>query len=327
MIQTIKVGSFNILAESLSNNEFLCEGGDDGSINWNIRFPKIVSIIDKMLETCDIVVTQENDHFKEIYIHLKNTNNGIFCSKDNKSIGLGIYYKNTLKFNYIKDLYNNVITNIDNSLIYFTSNSFIKCNFTFNDKSINIYPAHLKSGESELCENKRYNQLKTILDDTSDNEYPIIIMDSNNSKLYEREYNCNRLSDLIKMYSFKNAIDGEKGNECFKMRHGCGEQSNKFFNLMFDDIDKILIRDNINIEKNTIDYGFKKYNINNYEHIMDIRSNKNKRNKFKQMCIDNITGTDSKAFHNSEYEIFEELYPNINAPSDHPPISVIIKLE
>lgn len=66
------VGSFNILADGLSSGEFLCEGGDAGSTDWTIRKDKLVCIIANMLNKCDVVVTQENDHFIQILSELRD---------------------------------------------------------------------------------------------------------------------------------------------------------------------------------------------------------------------------------------------------------------
>ena len=63
MTQNLSVGSFNILSDGLSNGEFLCEGGDKQSCDWRVRRERIAAVIVSMLETCDVVVTQENDHF------------------------------------------------------------------------------------------------------------------------------------------------------------------------------------------------------------------------------------------------------------------------
>eukprot|EP01032_Pedospumella_encystans_P008132 gene8132-9685_t len=71
MTDRICVGSFNILADGLSSGEFLCEGGDAGSTDWAVRKDKIVSILANMLQSCEAVVTQENDHFIQIFSELR----------------------------------------------------------------------------------------------------------------------------------------------------------------------------------------------------------------------------------------------------------------
>lgn len=72
MSDCVSFGSFNILADGLSSGEFLCEGGDAGSTDWAIRKDKIISILANMLNKCDAVVTQENDHFVQILSALRD---------------------------------------------------------------------------------------------------------------------------------------------------------------------------------------------------------------------------------------------------------------
>uniref|UniRef100_A0A6C0AFW9 Endonuclease/exonuclease/phosphatase domain-containing protein n=1 Tax=viral metagenome TaxID=1070528 RepID=A0A6C0AFW9_9ZZZZ len=107
------------------------------------------------------------------------------------------------------------------------------------------------------------------------------------------------------------------------MRHGLGNQPSKFFNLMFDTIDKILVRKNVKVinPKTIKNYGFKRYNIKNYDYLMNIRLN----GKFKDFCQNTIkTNCTIQSF--TEDSVFRELYPNKNAPSDHPPISCKIEI-
>jgi hypothetical protein len=61
--RVVTVASFNILADGLSQGEFMCEGGDDVSTAWTLRKDRIVQVLVSMLNECDIAVTQENDHF------------------------------------------------------------------------------------------------------------------------------------------------------------------------------------------------------------------------------------------------------------------------
>lgn len=54
------------MADGLSEKEFFCEGGDPTSTSWVIRRDKVVHVIKSMFASCDVVVTQENDHFFDI---------------------------------------------------------------------------------------------------------------------------------------------------------------------------------------------------------------------------------------------------------------------
>lgn len=200
----------------------------------------------------------------------------------------------------------------------------------------NIYPLHLKSGEGLDNAIKRLEILKSMFDNAIHKENPIFIMDSNNSIHYEEKYSPeHKMSLLIENYGYKNIVP-DKYNECFKMRHGKGNQPSKFYELMFDTIDKILVRsdamvisENIHGEEQTNKknqqqiFGFVKYNLENYDYLLNLRLNQ--REKFKEWCQSkNSTETDSHLFFDNK--IFHDLYPNTNAPSDHPPITATISL-
>lgn len=301
----IGVATFNILAESLANNEFLSEGGDSVSISWESRGPKICEIIKKILEKCDIIATQENDNFNYIMSMLPKKNSGVYYQKSN----LGIYY-NSEKVELLET--------------HYLDGKCLRCDFKYKDKILNVFACHLKSGENQNSELIRISQLKIILDSCLELENPIILMDSNNSVLYEMEYPYeNRLSTLIDKYGFKNTVKEQKGNECFKMRHGFGNQPSKFFNFMFDAIDKILVRKDTNFVLNHENYGFKKYNIDNYDYLLNIRLNE--RELFKKECEKNIRSTSTLDCF-TEDSPFRDLYPNKQAPSDHPPVSCFLIL-
>ena len=66
----LKLSSWNILADSLSKNEFLSHTEDE--LVWSIRGPKIINIIQNMLNESNIVVLQECDKFDEIKEHFPN---------------------------------------------------------------------------------------------------------------------------------------------------------------------------------------------------------------------------------------------------------------
>ncbi len=105
---TITVGSFNILAQGLSMTEgdFITPEGDAKVLDNDIRLPRLVSIISKMMETCDVLVTQENDLFYPILsqLHKKNTNiRGAFRPKINLKGDSG-----TARSLYLKILQNRV---------------------------------------------------------------------------------------------------------------------------------------------------------------------------------------------------------------------------
>lgn len=289
----LKIGSWNILADSLSKNEFLCHTEDE--LKWNIRGEKILKILNKMFLTLNIIVLQECDKYEYFVQHFPN----------------------------------NIILLEKNVVVIFSNVEFIgydnkSCLFLFDDKLFNIYPLHLKSGEGLEQAKIRLEKLEKLFLDAETKTNPIFIMDSNNSEHYELNYpNEFKMSNLILKYGYKDIVL-TKGNECFKLRHNKGNQPSKFYQLMFDTIDKILVKNNvIVINQNIEDYGFQRYKQENHEYILDIRLNQ--RNEFKNNCLDKKTyETDSHIFFKDV--VFHDLYPNTNAPSDHPPITAIIKL-
>lgn len=299
----INVGTFNMLADRLASNEFMCESGDEISVLWSQRRDKLINIINNMLQQLDIVATQENDKHEDIIKDISNNIGFIIFGND-----IVVYYnKNTI------------------NLISFEISNYLSL-FQKDNKFYNIYSLHLKSGEDIECERKRCLQLSKIFNDAENKENVIILMDSNNSNLYEFNYPFeDRLSTLIESNGYKNAIKDQKGNECLKLRHNKGNQSSKFFNFMFDTIDKILVRYNTEVINKTEvkDFGFKRFNSEDlfYNILLTIRINF--REQLKEWCLDHIKTTDTFQEFNNE-SIFRQLYPNKNAPSDHPPISVCL---
>jgi len=289
----LKIGTWNILADSLSQNEFLCHTEEE--LIWNIRGEKILKILCKMLESINIIILQECDKFE--------------------------YFLNYFKTNIMLLEKNIVIIWKNVEFICFDKKSYL---FSFDNKIFNIYPLHLKSGEAIEQAKLRIEKLEELFIDANTKLNPIFIMDSNNSEYYELNYPDEyKMSNLIMKYEYKNTLI-TKGNECFKLRHNKGNQPQKFYQLMFDTIDKILVKNNINVINQSIeDFGFQRYNPENYNEILNIRLNK--RKDFTNECLlKKSYETDSHIFF--ENIIFHDLYPNTKAPSDHPPISVTIEL-
>lgn len=289
----LKIASWNILADSLSQNEFLCHTEEE--LIWNIRGEKILKILCKMFESINIIVLQECDKFE--------------------------YFLNYFKTNIMQLEKNIVIIWKNVEFISFDNKS---CLFSSNNKLFNIYPLHLKSGEGIEQAKIRIEKLEELFIDADTKLNPIFIMDSNNSEYYELDYPDEyKMTNLIMKYGYKDIVI-TKGNECFKLRHNKGNQPNKFYQLMFDTIDKILVKNNINVISQCIDdYGFQRYNSKNYNYLLNIRLNQ--RKDFTNECLlKKSYETDSHIFF--ENDVFHDLYPNTNAPSDHPPISVTIEL-
>ena len=203
-----------------------------------------------------------------------------------------------------------------------------------NNMEFNVMVSHLSSGELEKDAIARAKDLDNILSFISNNqssrEKTVILQDSNFSKYYG--YGANGKENLehqdTKNQKFveKYFTDGVlEGNECFKMRGTEGKQAAKFCNLMFDQIDRILIPKAagtcFGVDKN---FGFTKYNNEkeNKEMIEKIRIHK--RQDLKTQCVKDGWNLLTKANIAKDMEYLLELYPNESAPSDHPPVAADI---
>lgn len=84
-VTRLTIGNFNMLARGLEQDFFLCSGGEEKSVNWKHRGPKVFGVISEMMQSCNIVVVEENDYFfpilsylqEKIGYHIK----GVFMSK------------------------------------------------------------------------------------------------------------------------------------------------------------------------------------------------------------------------------------------------------
>ncbi len=142
----LKLSSWNILADSLSKNEFLSHTEDE--LVWSIRGPKIINIIQNMLNESNIVVLQECDKFDEIKEHFLN--NILLVGKN-----IAILWRNVqfISFDGKSCLF---------SFEYGSSNECCLSNeFNNIQKMFNIYPLHLKSGEGSDNAIKRIEILKS----------------------------------------------------------------------------------------------------------------------------------------------------------------------
>ena len=62
---TTTFASWNILADGLSEGEFMTNGGDHTCVRWENRGPRVQAVIEETMnrKRVDILATQENDHF------------------------------------------------------------------------------------------------------------------------------------------------------------------------------------------------------------------------------------------------------------------------
>lgn len=348
----MKCGVWNILADGLSAGEFMTDGGD---IDWQIRREKIIDCLTNMLRVCDFVVTIENDHFSFILHELNNRIGNIggvcyiesdlkkpsaarrFRKVDNNisfidehaddfailyglaatdpyvsDDSISIYYHKNLK---LIDVNAPKLTNGD-AYICAGNDQFVRIILN----NITIYGAHLSSGDDKNA--VRENKLHEILALTVADKQPIVLADMN-----DRDINPAMLK-----HSFKNIVEN---HECYKMRHAQGGQPAKFGQFMFDCIDAILVRNDVEYKIIDDAFGFEKYPANLRSLLSDWRNDDKKRETLYKYCVHNKWGADMNLnscdglarlleFDGTDSDvksILLMLYPRKDAPSDHPPIA------
>jgi len=195
--------------------------------------------------------------------------------------------------------------------------------------------AHLASGDT----NRNAIQRGDALFEMTQREFlrpHIMLMDSNFSEHYiDGKGKCPECKhdnmQLIRGAGLVDVLSNSKGLESFKMRHAAGGQDDKFCDLMFDRIDRIIVTgDSITareVSKPEM-YGFKAYDPSHHDAIYGLRTDPNKRKSLKQACNDQKWVSTSEFSQDLASELGVDpkvlggLYPNKDAPSDHPPVSV-----
>jgi len=218
----------------------------------------------------------------------------------------------------------------------------LTCRFKIIDPSLsrvpeqetfmNITCSHLKSGEGVQNEKRRAEQMREIIRLAKvNNERSVILLDSNTSNLYRADIEKSGDKDallldvVLQEAGFQNIIPS-KGNECFKMRHARGKQPNKFGNIMFDTIDKIIVNTQEcssfeSLRPNWLKLLPSKY----YDEVLSWRIDDDKRKNLRNICCENRWGDDmnkNDTTSDSRFKknIFLQMYPNQDMPSDHPPV-------
>jgi hypothetical protein len=260
--------------------------------------------------------------------------------------GVSIYYDSTI-LEFIEPIPTSQMSKTDFPTL-FTGHD-LACHFKIihpnvtpvpdEKRFITIICSHLKSGEGVQNEKRRVDQIRDIIRFTkSNNEPSVILIDSNTSNLYREDIEKLGHKDtvlvdtVIQESGFQNIIP-TKGNECFKMRHARGSQPNKFGNIMFDAIDKIIVKPELCREfKSVHPIWLKTLPFQYYDEVLSWRTSSDKRKELKSICCQNRWGNNMKNNDTRgitfDKNIFLELYPNHDIPSDHPPVmaEIIFKL-
>ena len=197
-----------------------------------------------------------------------------------------------------------------------------------------------------------------LLDSNSSYQYDSSLVPGTCSDDVLSTLNSRGYSDVLEPH-----IGETTGNECYKMRHGSGGQPKKFGTMMLDQIDKIIIDGTLSGEPLDLpeDSPFVRYtdklSRSDIEHLKNIRNNKGGLRKQLEKLVkdekwsdivgkqrgvvskeeDNGRGKMIAVEWNPMYQSVKDnlilpqksqlaLYPNIDAPSDHPPCLASIQL-
>mgnify|MGYP001003714602 CR=1 FL=1 len=227
--------------------------------------------------------------------------------------------------------------------------------FVTNDTSVPFYVVngHFKSGEKAEDAQKRAKESDALMEyccahlPKSDNV--VLLFDSNSSDLYRSADDTQCRDDIYHHWEangFTHLIRPKSGFECLKMRHGCGSQPKKFGLFMFDTIDKAAIRGGsisgkaVHMKLNSFVRYDQRLSERQIQYLHHLRSDSSLRDQLRQLVTDQKwSDTVGLSFDNATHrvdclpdneilahELQMCLYPNTNAPSDHPPIVVEINM-
>ena len=214
---SVKVATWNLLADGLSFGEFLSDEGDRKVCDISVRLGKIVDTLSDLFKNgVDIVGTQENDHPEWILDGLRQSIPSIELIKLKKTDGPSNSFKFLTSRNMGRfDLGKFNIQNDTISIYYNASNNLSTCDegnsflidgkktygaeacFVKNGKTFHIFNAHLSSGEDVAKATQRVKEVKDIIKHAQTVKNPIILMDSNSSDLYPLDKEVQLRNGLI----------------------------------------------------------------------------------------------------------------------------------
>jgi serine/threonine protein kinase len=152
-----------------------------------------------------------------------------------------------------------------------------------------------------------------------------MLMDSNSSPLYTHTSDGKKgdiVKDILKGNGYEDIVEKSSNSQCFKMRHAAGGQPQKFCEFMFDTIDKIVVHsyvltgEIIDIPENV----FKKYNPKLKDTLTSYRDPTFElKQKLEKLCINGLQNESTDITTKEVFNNLAGIYPNISAPSDHPP--------
>jgi len=289
------------------------------------------------LETIKKVFTMtsfEEEHSEILQQYLKRKPNDLYVVND----GVTIYYDSSV-LEYTGPIPGSKMHKTD--LPTFYTGHDLACSFKIKNRKnnmqsnnsdlLNVICSHFGSGEGIRNEKIRVKDLKEILKVANQSDAAsVILVDSNTSDLYRKDIekygpeDVILVDDVIHEAGFENIVP-TKGNECFKMRHAKGTQPHKFGNLMFDTIDKILVKPELCDNFSFVNIGWlKTLDDKHYNEVLSWRVDEEKRKMLKKCCCDKVWGDDMNQNDTDDIQfnknILLQLYPNQSMPSDHPPV-------
>ena len=195
-----------------------------------------------------------------------------------------------------------------------------------------------------------------LLDSNSSYQYESSLVPGTNSDDVLTALKSNGFADVLEP-----RVGETTGNECYKMRHGSGGQPKKFGTMMLDQIDKIVIGRTLSGTPLDLPSPFVRYtdklSRSEIEHLKDVRNNKDGLRKQLEKLVKDERWSDVVGQQRGQVSREEDdgrgkmiavewtpeyqpvknndilpqksqmaLYPNMNAPSDHPPCLATIQL-
>jgi hypothetical protein len=206
---------------------------------------------------------------------------------------------------------------------------------TAGGAEFSVVIGHLSSGDTDKDEAKRMTQVTAMTADATvrDASNVVIMMDSNYGKYYQ-QFSEKTVDEELASTGWSNVI-AEDGNECFKMRHAQGGQPKKFGEMMFDAIDKICTKSGVEASEIQLSLASFKRALTQpgqREAVASLRTDKVKREALKQACTEFKWSDDNSEIQAAHVEgiielgMLQQLYPNMQAPSDHPPVAASVTL-
>ena len=293
----ISIGSFDISSHLENDRDYLITPQGQEDLFFDNRLPKIIQIIVSMLEQCAIVVTQKNDAINYIFGAINNDKNNKEKFKLHSNGRDAVFYNSEL------------VAKVEPQANHTGSHTMVNFIHISSGEPITIVSAYLDRGEK----NEKLIEIVNNIEENPQIKNVIYATDGNIKHPNLQDGVCPYGYESLKLQSF-NRI---------------GEKSvNRVVEFMFEKVDTIMFNPqefcNIPRPWKQDEFSFHKYNLTrNYNHLNSLRTNEEQKKKLEDLVTDTKTHIQSDIFKNNE--LHDELYPNQNAPSDHPPVAITLQ--